>query len=484
VVIGVAATVGILLRRPGTQPASAAAGAITINTASASRMVRTIAVLPLVNPDPRTEHVSDGIAQHLIDGLSTSSALRVTAPTSSFRYKNTSATATSVGRELGVSVLLTGRLLEKEGQNHLRVEMIDTRDGTQLWSAEYAHPAADVVGLERRMLSDASLRLGITRADGTPQTRSPEAYDLYLRGRFLWTLRYRDNLARAVELLEQAVRIDPSFAEAWAALGMAYGTMSGGHYFPGSEAELQRKSGAAIDAALALDPALAEAWTSRAAGKFAYYWDFEGAERDFKRAIELNPSYAQAHSWYSEFLVATGRLEKARRHADLGQQLDPFSLSANSYACWARFFARDYEAAAEFVRRTRAADPTSKFSNCAPWTWIMMGDYAGAIHEMRAVNPGHADALAAALRERGTDAYWRMRLDQTVQHYPRAINCAFLGDRDAAFEELNDSFAERESALILMYVDPRFDPLRSDPRFDALARKIGLPQLKGPVSTQ
>lgn len=447
---------------------------------AAASPVRTIAVLPIANANAKTEHVSDGLTRSLIDELSTSPSLRVTAPTSSFRYKGSSATAPTIGRELGVSTILTGSLEEESRDYHLRIELVDTRDGAEVWAMELVYPADNVETLRSRLLRDTALRLGISHADHGVHSPSPEAYDLYLRGRFLWDFRTRSNLLRAVELFEQAIAIDPEFAQAWSGLGNTYGVIVGNALIPGSEEELERKAEFAITRALALDGTLAEAWASRAAGKLSYHFDFQGSERDFKRAIQLNPSYASAHQWYSALLQNTGRSAEARREIDLAYQLDPFSVPVNSFVCWNRLLDRRYDEAIAHALRAQKADPRMHLRNCIMWCQLLQGDYDKAIETMRAYfSPTMADALDAALKAGSPPAFWRERAAKFPNDpYHRAVSYAFAGDRDQAFAELDEAYATHSSNIGMMYIDPRLDALRPDPRFEALALKIGFPQAK------
>jgi Tfp pilus assembly protein PilF len=414
----------------------------------------------------------------LIDELSTAPALKVTALTSTMRYRNSKADLPTIGRELGVSTFVTGTF-RREGENVvLRLEMIDPRDGSQIWAKNYAYPSENAAAMRRRVVADVSLRLGIAGTDRVRRAPSPEAYDFYLQGRYLWHMRTRAHILRAIELFEQAIAIDPEFAQAWSGLGNAYGVLAGNDLVPGQEGETQKKAEAAIAKALALDDTLADAWASRAASKGSYNWDFEGAERDYQRAIQLNPSYSSAHQWYGAFLNNMGRSAEARREIDLALQLDPYSLPANMWVCWDRFVARQYDEAIAHARRARASDPVLRLGPCVVWSHAMKGDYEAVIATVRNAKPDNADALAAALQRDGVRGFWRQRTLQMNGHaYTEAACLALAGDRDEAFASLERAYTLRQSDVPGLYVDPRMDPLRSDPRFEALARRIGLPQV-------
>jgi tetratricopeptide (TPR) repeat protein len=415
----------------------------------------------------------------LIDELSTSPALRVTALSSTMRYRGSKAALPTIGRELGVSTLVTGAFRRENDHAVLRLEMIATSGGSQIWAKNYNYPIESSVNMRRRVLADLSVRLGITGLDRVRRAPPPEAYDLYLQGHYLWRMRGRQNLLRAIDLFEKAIAIDPEFAQAWSGLGNAYGALVGNSLVPGQEEEIEKKAEAAITRALALDDTLAEAWASRAAGKLSYRWDFAGADRDFKRAIQLNPSYSSAHQWYSELLQVTGHPVEARREVNLAWQLDPFSLPVNMYVCWDRLDAREYDKAIDHALSARATDPTLRLGPCLSMSQAMKGDYEGAIQTVRNAWPHHADALAAALQRGGPREYWRQRVaHMNGAPYAEAVCYAMAGDRDEAFERLERAFAIRQSDLTLLYIDPRMDSLRGDPRFEALARRIGFPQVK------
>jgi len=451
--------------------------------------VRTIAVLPIANAEPESEYLSDGLAEAVIRHLSASPMLRVTAPSSSLSYKGQTIDVRKAGRELGVEMVLTGEMRRVDDEYELRVELVDTKEGSQIWGNEYWQ-APERLGLLRRALfSDLSNRLGVTQADTSSVVRESPAYDLYLRGRVHWNSRSRADHMQAIAYFEKAIDLDPEFALAWAGLGAAWGTLVGNGLVPGVEEETQLKSISAIDKALSLDPTLAEAWASQAARKTSWDADFEGAERDFLRAISLNPSYSSAHQWYSQLLWVTGRMDESRREIDLAWQVDPLSVPVGSFRCWNRVFARRYDEALEidrqFFRERSLHSGACAFCGCAYWGLLLKGDYPGAIDLIREGgmywrdDPSRAERFREAYERGGPEEFWQTWLQErpNADGYYAAVGRAMAGQVDEAFVCLERSFARRHASLIEMYVDPRLDNLRGDPRFDDLARRIGLPQV-------
>lgn len=451
-----------------------------LRPSAAEPLHRAIAVLPIENADPGTAYVSEGIAEAIIDGLSTSPALRVTARTSSFRYRSSPVDLRAVGRELGVTAIVTGRLVEQGDEYRLRLELVDTSDGAQLWAKDFRQDTGAVDTLRARAVSALSLRLGVSSADRPREVRSAEAYDLYLRGRYHWNLRKREEQLRAVEYFERAVQLDPKFAPAWAGLANVYGTLVGSTMVPGREEETQLKSIAAAKRAIELDPKNAEAYASLAASKLSYYNDYTGAERDFQRAIALNPSIPAAHLWYGNLLTKIGRMDEARRETDIGWELDPFSHSPNSAQCFCRFMARRYDEAIDVARRAELRDPEMGPTPCLAWANLLKGDVPAAVEAVARMHPERADALAKAVEARGTEGLLRLELEHLPAEleYQRAAIHAMLGERDAAFAELERSYTMHRAYTGFLWVDPRFDSIRDDPRFLDLALRLNLPQAK------
>jgi len=420
--------------------------------------IRSIAVLPFANAEKGTEYLSDGLAEGLIEDLSQSPHLRVKSRTASFRFKGKPAEPRAIGKDLNVAALVTGNLQ----RDHLYLELIDSRDGAQLWSKDYPVHLATLGALSRQLAADLSFRLGATMADEAASARkmSP-AYDLYLRGRFLLDRRGCNNMLRVRTYFERATQLDPNFALAWAGLGSAYGLYVGNGCMPGSEAMLMEKEMA-----------------SRAASETTYFWGFAAAERDFRRAIELNPSYAPAHEWYGAHLMRLSRFVESTREVNLAYQLEPFSAPVTSYVCWNLLVQGQYDEAIAFSQRTGEIDWRLVNLSCLASSQLMKGQYEEAITTIRRSSPANADQLADAFRRGGREGYWKKRLElQRNSPVGQAVAYAALGDHDRAFAALDAAFHAHSFGMADFYTNPFLDNLRSDPRFDELARKIGLPQV-------
>lgn len=447
-----------------------------------------IAVLPLV-ADARESYVAEGLTQSLINDLSQLASVRVMAWTTVSRYAARDANPRRVGSELDVAAVVNGTLKRNGDRVRVAVELIDTKDGAQMWGRSYERGAAELSVLQREIAADIARRIsGKPVAQRGSQTSSAEAYDRYLKGLYLLHRRSRAELEKAVEQFEAAITLDPGFALAYAGLAQAYGLQSGNRYVPPSQGTLRGK--AAAEKALSLDDTVAEAWASLAAGKSNYFWDFEGAERDFRRALELNPGYADAHQWYATHLWNVGRHDEARAEMALALKLDPLSRATSGAYASQLYFDRRYDDATAFVRQRAELDPNLAHGTIFVRCYLAQGKFDEAA---RAARTFYRDAVAspqlraeldAALERGGGRAFFEAWLAQ----YPRnarqryvapmlvATLHAALGHREETFVWLERAYQDR--SIIDFYEDPVFDSVRSDPRFTALAKRIGLPQVK------
>lgn len=441
---------------------------------------RTIAVLPVENRDPGTAYLSDGIAEGIIDGLSKSTGVRVTARTSSFRYRDTPADLRAIGRQLNVAAILTGRFEGRGDECVLRLELVDTKDGAQIWSKEYRQQLSALETLRARVVNDLALRLGVSGRDVAGIVRNAEAYDLYLRGRYLWNQRTLDDQLRAVESFRRATELDPRFAPAWAGLANVYGTLVGNSLVPGQELEVQLKSIASAKRAIELDSTNADAYASLAASKLNYYRDYSGAERDFRKAIDLNPSNPNAHLWYAHLLAKTGRMDEAVREGELGWRLDPYSRPGNMGRCFLRIYARQYDAALDIAREAEARDSEATLTRCAVWASLLKGDVRTAVDQLSETAPDMRAALETLGPEPDRAEFLRRVLPSLpeTRNYDRAAIYAMLGERDTAFAELERAWTTSGAYVGFIWVDPRFDNVRDDPRLLDLALRLKLPQAK------
>lgn len=457
--------------------------------APAHETVSAIAVLPFTNQDARTEYVSDGLTEILIDQLSRLPDLRVMARTSVFRFKGKTMDPKSAGNELKVAAVVVGNVRPEPDGYAIHVELVDVRDGTQIWGSQYHTRAADLPLAQSWIADDLSreLRRGLDptrrRALARSYTRSSQAYDLYLKGLYAWNKRTRDDLEASIRYFKQALDLDPQLAAAYAGLANAYGVMTGYGILPAKDGVIQVTT--AARKALELDPANAEAYTSLATTKFRNFWDFPGAEHDYRRALALNPNYATGHQWYADYLWSMGRWTEARREIDTAYKLDPFSMPITSAMCWSLVTERRYRDAIAFDQRAEKLDPRFANGPCVYRAYLGLGENdAAAAGMIRSVpNPAAATALANAYRKSGRRGMIAMIQQYWIQQQgsdsstPVAIAATYaeLGNKDEAFAWLEKAYEQRVSRLTSFHVDPVFDPLRSDPRYDDLLRRIGLP---------
>ena len=460
--------------------------------------IDSLAVLPFVNAsaNPSTEYLSDGITESVINNLSQLPSLRVMARSTMFRYKGKEADAQKVGQELGVGAVLTGRLLERGDTLIVQTELMDVSKGTQLWGAQYNRRAADLLVVQEDISREISerLRLRLTGEEkmhlAKPPTISSEAYQLYLQGRYWWNKRNPEASRKGLQFFQQAVDKDPGYALAYVGIADSNNFLA----FFGQDAlpprEVVPKAKAAALKALELDPTLGEAHASLAMVLTFYDWDFPAAEKEFKRAIELNPGYPTAHSQYATYLTAMGRFEESIVELHHALELDPLSLGARHFLGRTLYWAhRNDEAIAE-ERKVLEMDPNQYLSHHALGQILLeKGQREEAMAEFRSameVSPGNLLSMAnignahAAMGNRAEAMRTLQRMsDLSKQRYIPAYLFAMvyagLGQKDQAFEWLEKAYQERSSYLLFMRWYPSMVPLRSDPRFQDLVRRIGLP---------
>ena len=311
--------------------------------------------------DPEHEYLSDGITGSLINILATIPKLRVMAQSTVFRYKGREIDPQAVGRELNVRAVLTGRMMQSGGSLRIGTELVDVATGSQLWGAQYDRKPGDIFVVQDEISNEISgkLRLQLTRAEKKRLTRhhteNAEAYRLYLKGRHHWNRWTEEGFYKAIEYFQQAIEKDPSYALAYTGLADSYVLLGWNSYLPPKEAFPKGK--AAAMTALQLDPDLAEAHTSLAALLWLHDWQWEEAQTEFKRSLELSPTYPTANHWYAEYVMTMGRHEEAMARMKNGQELDPLSLIINVAVGWAFYHARRYDEAIEQLRRTVELDP-------------------------------------------------------------------------------------------------------------------------------
>lgn len=449
--------------------------------------IDTVAVLPFTIDDKQNEHLSDGLTEMLIDNLSRLPNLRVIARTTVFRYKDSD--LGRAARELGVSAVVTGRIRRERDRYTIRVELIDVRDNTQIWGDRFDGGAPDLPSLQNQISEELSLRLrrGVGRERYLTATANPQAYDEHLKGLYAFNKR---ELKKALEHFNRAVEYDPGFAGAWAGIANVYGVMVG--YGQLAPEDGVPKTLAAARRALELDPDNAEALTCVASTKYRNLWDFPGAEHDYRRAIASNPNYATAHQWYADYLRSMGRFAEAHRENESAYKLDPFAISTNAMMCYALVYERKYDQALAFTTKAAELDPQLSLTKCRVKTFIIQHDFDSAVSDIEKEYPRSvaAQQMIAQYRSGGPRSFVRGYLEflesmgQPEVNAPTEIAEAYaaLGDRDQAFAWLEKAYAHRVSRLTNVNVEPGFDSLRDDPRYDDLLRRIGLPKIPIPGS--
>ena len=457
--------------------------------------IHSIAVLPFTNvsKDADVEYLSDGISESLINSLSQLPDVKVIARSSAFKYKGTEADVKEIAKALGVEAILTGRVTQRGDNLMISAELVNASDKTQMWGEQYSRKMSDLLAIQREIAEEiaAKLKLKVSSAGkgfAKHYTESNDAYQLYLKGRFFWNKRKAEAIKKSIEYFDQAIVKDPTFALAYAGLADCY-VVPGNRLAP---QEAMPKAKAAAMRALELDETLAEAHASLARVLAAYDWNWKSAEQEYKRAIELNPRYAIAHQWYGGLLEVTGRSNEAVAERKRARELEPLSLIINFELGLAFYYARDYDQAIEQFQKTLELDqdfaPPQMF---LPTAYEQKGMYTEAIAGFKNAIQKSIDiqtlakaGLGHVYAVTGKKSEARKVLDELQQRseheYVPALSHALiysgLGEKDQAFAWLDKAYEERSFQLQWIKIEPRWDNLRSDPRFQDLTRRMGLPQ--------
>jgi TolB-like protein len=458
-----------------------------------ARQIDSIAVMPFVNESGNADldYLSDGMTETLINALMQLPNLNVQARSSVFRYKGKDMGAPAIGKELNVQAILNGRVVQRGDGLTLYLELVDALTGNRIWGDQYDRKQSDLVSLQREIARDVASKLQakLTSADqqklAKNYTSSPEAYQLYLQGKSYWEKRGQKNIEIAIGYYQQAIEKDPNYALAYAGLANAYAQ-------PTQQPQGLPKALEAAEKALSLDINLAEAHSIYGRLLAVHDYDLSGAEREYLRAIELNPNYAEAHSRYGAHLALLGKFDAAEAEHRRALALEPLSLVFNSSYGEMLVKARRYDDAINQLKKTVDLDERfflAYFSLAA--VYQLKGNYPESI-EMRARraeingNVEKAAAVRDSFARGGWEGYLRYEISLVNPRpgreerfrsirYELATMYAQLGEKDKAFEALNDAYENREFGLLGMKVDPVLDPLRDDPRFPELLKKVGFP---------
>jgi serine/threonine protein kinase/TolB-like protein/Tfp pilus assembly protein PilF len=458
--------------------------------------IDSVAVLPFVNGsnDPNLEYLSDGFTESLINGLSQLSKLRVMSLSAVFRYHGRENDAQAIGKALGVRAILMGRAVPRGDALFVSAELVDARDNSHLWGEQYNRKLSDLVAIQGEISREVAKRLR-PRLSGEEQkrltkndTENAQAYQLYLQGRFHWNKQTAEGMKQAIDYFRQALSLDSKYALAYTGLADSYNNLGLWGYAPARE--VYPEAMAAAMKALELDDSLAEAHTSLGHLKFEYYRDLAGAERAYKRAIELNPNYARAHLLYAVYTATMGRWPEAfaeiERAQELEQELDPYSFQSMTFKGISLYFSGQSDQAIEQLQKTIAKDPNF----WQPHHWISQ------VYAQKRMYP---EALAQAQKARelqGVGSAWlagyiyavsgqrgaalhvigelkELSRERYISPYDFAQIYAGLCDQDQAFAWLEKGYADRAPLLDNLNVNPVFDGLRADPRYANLARRMG-----------
>ncbi|HEX6408249.1 MAG TPA: protein kinase [Gemmatimonadales bacterium] len=456
---------------------------------------RSIAVLPFVNSsaDPENEYFSDGMTDELITALSKVEGLQVASRTTVFAVKSMREDVRTLGNRLNVATVLDGTVRKAGNRIRITVQLSRVSDGRLLWSERYDREMSDVFAIQDEIAGTIVRTLRTTLlgdlGDPTPvrYTANVKAYSLYLKGRFCWNRRTQEGIREGIQYFEQAIAEDPEYALAYSGLADSYALdldYKGAPVFEGME-----RAKAEARKAIALDESLAEAHTSLGWVTFIYDWDWAGAERQFRRAVELNPRYSTARQWYSWFLAAMGRFEESLEHARVATELDPASVSIRRSMGWLNYYARQHDAALDNLRRALAMDPTAEETHrLLGLVYLQQGlldEATAALKEAIAISPNDALALAGL----GHVAVCRGRVDEAltilaeldargrsryVSPVAQTQLYVTLGQRDRAFEWLDKAFQDRRGWLAYLKIEPMLDSIRDDPRFHRMLERMRL----------
>ncbi|MGI8400209.1 MAG: protein kinase domain-containing protein [Gemmatimonadaceae bacterium] len=457
--------------------------------------VRTIAVLPFVNasPDPDNEYLSDGITDELIDALAKVEGLRVASRTSVFALKGKQQDVRAIGALLGASEVLEGTVRRSGANLRISAQLTSTEDGRLVWSQRFDRTFDDMFAIQDEIARTIVNTLRATSfADLKPSrnrhTENVQAYGLYLRGRYAWNKRTQAGVSEGIRFFKEAIASDPKYALAYTGLADSYALHIDYRSVPVHEGFEKAKLYARK--AVELDDSLAEAHASLAWSLFIYDWDWKSAEKEFKRAIQLDPQYATAHQWYAFLLASRGRFDESLVEAHTAQENDPASISVRRSLGYCYLYARKFEQARYHLDRAIAMNPMAEESyRIQGLILTLLGDYAEAERVLREAltlaEPGTTytkATLAYSVAGKGDKAMAAQVLDELLEkrkhHYVSPVELATvttaLGEHQSALDWCEQALEERRGWVAYLAVHPVVDPLRGMPRFEALTQKMGL----------
>ena len=456
--------------------------------------IRSIAVLPLKNlsSDPAEEYFSEGLTDELITRLASLQGLRIISRTSTMQYKDSTKSLPQIAKELNVDAVVEGSVLKAGGRVRITAQLIEASNDRHIWAESYERDQRDVLILQNEVTREIAdkIKLNVDPASrqrlATARRVDPIALEEYLQGRYFWSKRTAPDFEQAIRHFEAAIAHDAAYAPAYAGLADCYGLMSGYTLTP--QSEYIAKARAASLKALELDPGLAEAHTSLALIAQNYDWEWKIAEREYRRAIELDPNYATAHHWYAEFLGYQARFDESEAEFQRALTLDPLSLVIGTDHAVMLFYARKFDQSIAEFRAVLAHDPDYPRAHNISMSYVEKRMYAEALadtmqrQKRMPTTWGHATLAyiygRAGQQEKAMAEYRKVvaRRHDQIDPGPDVYAAIGIGDKDRAFAGLNVALAQHSNIVTHLKVNPAFDSLRSDPRFTELLRRVGLSQ--------
>jgi len=466
---------------------------------SRTAQIDSVTVLPFTNVsgDANTDYLSDGITESLIGNLAHVPDLKVKSRNSVFHYKGKDVDMQKVGSELGVAALVSGRVVPRGDNIEVSAELTDVRDNTEIWGQHYSGKSTEIISVQQQIAGDLAEKLRSKLSTSEKQlvakqgTQNPEAYELYLKGRYYWNKRTLADLETALSYFNEAIAKDPGYALAYSGLADTYSVLPSYGTRP---SESMPKSNAAARKALELDVTLAHPHAVLGSNEMEYDWDFAGGEAEYKKAFELDPNDATAHQWYANDIgMIGGREQEALAEINRAHQLDPLSSIIIKQAGDIQVMARQYDEALVGCKKLADEDPTfSSVHYCLYHAYWGKHMYPQVIEELKALGQLSGDRnrseFASAVEQGFRQAGWKGAIAKGIETLQAQSKTGFssayliaelyaqLGDKDHAFQWLNAACQERNWRVEGLRTDFLLDPIRPDPRFAELVRKVGLPQ--------
>ena len=455
--------------------------------------IRSLAVLPLSNlsGDPQQDYFADGMTDALITDVAKIRGLKVISRTSVMQFKDVKRPLPEVARRLGVDGIIEGSVQRSGGRVRITAQLIRAATDTHLWAESYEGDTRDVLALQEEIARDVAkkIKVALTPEEqirlASARSVNPEAYELYLKGRYEWNKRTQAGLKKGLEYFQRAINLDPTYALAYSGIADSYTMLANNRFVSGSEVYSGAK--AAALKALELDPNSAETHTSLAYVLFCYEWDPEAAMKELRTAIELNPNYATAHHWYAVILAEIGQSEEAMREMEQARKLDPLSVRISANVGHLLYLRRQYDQAILETRKALELEPNDRMTHeRLGETYLQMGMSKEALAEYRLISssdeldPGLVCAYAAAgnRKEALRILSWLKQKSKREYIAPYYMIRAYtaLGEKDEALAWLQKGVETYSGGMDRLKVDPAFDPLRGDPRFQKLLRRMKFPQ--------